>query len=81
LDPEFLQEMFDWREADEEQPGALQALALQRAALLESELDQIFSAWEAGNGGLDAVEDRLARLKYVKGMIREERSDGGEHRY
>lgn len=70
LDPEFLQEMFDWREADEERPGALQDLARERAAALEAEVEAIFVAWEAGQGGLEMVDDRLARLKYVKGMIR-----------
>lgn len=70
LDPLFLQEMFDWREADEENPGALQSLAVARAALLNAELEQIFVEWEAGKGSLELVDDRLARLKYVNGMIR-----------
>lgn len=69
LDPDFLQEMFDWREAEEEQPGAMQQLAQQRALALEAELDGIFTAWEAGQGNLEQVDDRLARLKYVRGML------------
>jgi len=68
LDPDFLEEMFIWREQDEDQPGSLKALATTRSQLLEAELDAIFSAWESGLGTLDLVEDRLARLKYIKAM-------------
>lgn len=70
LDPAFLQEMFDWHEIEEEKPGSLRDLALSRASELEAELEQIFVAWEAGQGGLELVDDRLARLNYIKGMIR-----------
>ncbi len=70
LDGAFLQEMFDWREAEEETPGAMSAHAATRRGELEAEIDQIFSRWEAGEGTLDAVPDRLARLKYVTGLLR-----------
>ena len=69
LDPAFLQEMFDWREEDEETPGALRERATARAALLDAELEAIFTDWEAGKGSLELVDDRLARLKYIKGLL------------
>lgn len=69
LDTEFLQEMFDWREIDEERPGALASMAAERAALIEAEIEGFFEAWERGEGGLEQVDDRLARLKYIKGLL------------
>ncbi len=70
LDAAFLQEMFDWREAEEDAPGSMASRASERRAELEAEIDQIFSRWEAGEGALDAVPDRLARLKYITGLVR-----------
>lgn len=78
LDPEFLQEMFEWREREEETPGALREQALAREAQLRCELERIFTAWESGAGDLGEVEDRLSRLKYVTGLLREQ--EHGEHR-
>lgn len=71
LDTAFLAEIFEWRETDEERPGALTDLARGRAAALRAEIDGIFVAWEAGRGDLAQVEDRLARLNYVAGLARE----------
>lgn len=71
LDPAFLAEIFDWREQDEETPGALTEQARAREAALRAELDTMFVAWEQGVGDLTLVEDRLARLKYVTGLVRE----------
>ncbi|MDP2313642.1 MAG: iron-sulfur cluster co-chaperone HscB C-terminal domain-containing protein [Pseudomonadota bacterium] len=76
LDPTFLAEIFEWREQDEETPGALSELAREREAELRVELDTIFVAWEQGTGDLTLVEDRLARLKYVTGLIREPSAPG-----
>ena len=77
LDPAFLQEMFDWREQEEERPGSLAALAGVRQAALLAEIDVLFTEWEDGRGDLALVDDRLARLKYVAGLAKE--SDA-EHR-
>ena len=71
LDPEFLAEMFDWRERDEDQPGVMRELAAERRTGILEEIDAMFTAWEAGNGQLDLVDDRLSRLKYVDGLLRE----------
>ncbi|MBM4391967.1 MAG: Fe-S protein assembly co-chaperone HscB [Deltaproteobacteria bacterium] len=70
LDGAFLQQMFEWREAEEEAPGSMAAHAVALQVELEAEIDQIFSRWEGGGGALDAVPDRLARLKYVTGLLR-----------
>lgn len=72
LDHAFLAEIFEWREQDEERPGALSALAKEREGELREELEGIFTRWENGEGDLALVEDRLARLKYVTGLVREE---------
>ena len=71
LDSAFLAEIFDWREQDEDAPGALTSLAREREGALRAELDGMFVAWEEGRGDLSLVEDRLARLKYVTGLVRE----------
>lgn len=71
LDADFLEEIFSWRELDEERPGALTEQAKARAQALRDELESIFTAWEEGRGDLSHVEDRLARLKYVGGLVRE----------
>ncbi|MDP2308083.1 MAG: iron-sulfur cluster co-chaperone HscB C-terminal domain-containing protein [Pseudomonadota bacterium] len=71
LDPAFLAEIFEWREQDEETPGALTEQARAREGELRAELETIFEAWEQGAGDLTLVEDRLARLKYVTGLVRE----------
>lgn len=71
LPPEFLQEMFDWREEEEERPGSMRERASAREVELTEEIDAIFSAWDGGAGDLAAVEDRLSRLKYVRGILEE----------
>ncbi len=70
LDPAFLAEMFEWRERDEEEPGSVAALATARRAELEAEIDGIFSRWEAQEGDLATIDERLARLKYIDGLLR-----------
>lgn len=79
LDGAFLAEMFQWSEAEDERPGSMRGQAQARASLLHAELDAIFAAWESGAGGLDAVEDRLARLTYVERFCAGEGRDA-EHR-
>jgi molecular chaperone HscB len=79
LDSAFLQEMFEWREEEEDRPGSMAERARAREAELDAELESIFSAWETGRGDLGLVEDRLSRLKYVTALTREQ--DHGEHRH
>ncbi len=70
MDPTFLAEIFEWREREDEAPGAMRTLASEaRDALLRS-IDHDFTAWEAGTGTLDRVEDHLYRLTYVEGLLR-----------
>ena len=69
LDPDFLEQMFELRmQADLDPESVLeQAVAVQTA--LRADLDDIFSRWEQGMGGLDTVEERLARLKYIDNLL------------
>lgn len=71
LPGDFLQTMFDWREEEEDQPGSMRERALAMEAELNLELEAMFSAWEGGSGDLALVEDRLSRLKYVRGLLEE----------
>lgn len=79
LDPAFLQQMFEWREEEEDSPGATRTRAQALRAELEGELERVFTAWETGAGDLAVVEDRLSRLKYVTGLTQEQAH--GEHRH
>lgn len=65
LSPAFLQEMFEWREEEEEQPGTFAAKAAVRAAEIRAEIEQMFTAWEQGVGDLSRMEEALSRLRYV----------------
>jgi DnaJ-domain-containing protein 1 len=69
LDPTFLAEIFDWRERDEEEPGVMTQLATAARNALLGEIDSLFTRWEAGQGSLDLVDDRLARLNYLDGLL------------
>jgi len=70
LDPVFYEEMIEWREQEAEAPGSVRPLAEAMAGTIEAEIDAIFTAWEARNGTLELVSDRLARLKYVRAILR-----------
>ncbi len=65
LSPAFLAEMFEWREEEETAPGTFAERASERAAQIRAELEEMFTAWEAGAGGLGGVEEALSRLRYV----------------
>ncbi len=70
LDPAFLAEIFEWRERDEGEPGVMSQLAAAARDTLLAEVNSLFSRWEAGQGSLELVDDRLARLTYVEGLVR-----------
>ena len=64
----FLEEILEWRELDEERPGAARAMAQARALEIQAELDATLDAWEEGRGSLAPVEEQLARLRYVQAL-------------
>ncbi len=68
LDPDFLEEMFELRMAADADPQSVIARAESGRQELLGELDRIFARWEAGQGDLRAVEERLARLKYLDNL-------------
>lgn len=70
LDPAFLAEIFEWRERDDDQPGVMSDLATVSRQELFGMIEAEFSAWEAGSGTLDHIEDHLNRLTYVEGLLR-----------
>lgn len=71
LDPVFLEEMFELRfEAEAGDPEALER-AREIHTTLEAEIARRFAAWSAGEGDLDAVPERLTRLRYLNSMLRE----------
>lgn len=69
LDPDFLEEMFELRMAVDMDPDAVLPRAESWTAEIRAELDRIFERWEAGQGDLSAVEERLARLKYLDNLV------------
>lgn len=69
LDPDFLEEMFELRlEADADPEGVRPRAESMQSSIL-TEIEQIFSRWEAGAGDLSQVEERLARLKYLDNLV------------
>jgi molecular chaperone HscB len=69
LDADFLEEIFDLQMEASADPEGTQARAISRRDGLQAELDAIFTAWEAGEGDLVGVEERLVRLKYFTNTI------------
>ncbi len=65
LSPEFLGEMFEWREEEEDSPGSFAARAAVRAEEIRAEIEGMFTAWEAGDGDLSRMEEALSRWRYV----------------
>lgn len=76
LDPDFLEEMFELRmEADGDPEAVLPRARAWRDGIL-ADLDAVFTAWEAGNGGLAKVEELLARLKYLENLVAHAAAEG-----
>jgi molecular chaperone HscB len=71
LDPSFLEEIFAWRMAAEDEPAAVRLRAQERERSLWSELEDVFRRWEARQGDLGPVESLLGQLKYVTHLARE----------
>ena len=67
VDPSFLAQVFAWREADEDEPGAFERLAGDARRATMAELDAAFTAWEQGRGDLDGIPAILHRLNYLAG--------------
>lgn len=65
LDPDFLEAVFDLQMEARSDPSGVRARAEALRAGLRARLDSLFSAWEAGEGALDAVETLLAQLRYI----------------
>lgn len=74
LDPDFLEEMFDLRMASDMDPESVLPRAESWRREIEAELDDIFSQWETGQGRLERVEERLARLKYLDNLVQSARA-------
>jgi len=71
LDPEFLETIFELQMEAASDPEGTQKQAKAMQQQQQSSLEQIFVAWEAGSGALDAVEEHLARLKYLSNIVQE----------
>lgn len=65
LDADFLEEMFDLQMAAASDPEGVRARAQALHEAFMADIESAFRTWEAGEGDLDAVPERLARLKYV----------------
>lgn len=69
LDPGFLEDIFDMQmEASADPDGVRERAAGMQADIL-AELESTFTRWEAGEGDLSAVAERLDRLKYINNVI------------
>lgn len=69
LDPVFLEDIFDMQiEASSDPTGVHGRAAALRDAIL-AELDTTFTRWEADEGDLSEVAERLDRLKYITNVL------------
>lgn len=75
LDPDFLEEMFELRMEADMDPEGVRPRAEAMQAEIQGEIDGIFQRWEAGGGDLSAVEERLARLKYLDNLVARTHAD------
>jgi len=66
---EFLEEMFELNERAAESPADVRPEAEARRATAFRELEAIFDEHEAGRGTLAAVEERLARIRYLDNLL------------
>lgn len=68
LDPEFLEEVFELQLEAQADPAGVAEQARDRKDSVMAELDRRFQAWERGAGGLEGVEELLARTKYLDNL-------------
>jgi molecular chaperone HscB len=69
VDNEFLEEMFELNERAEEAPDQVRAEATEKRAEVIRILDATFDAQEKGDGTLDRVEELLAQIRYLDGIV------------
>lgn len=68
-DPDFLEQVFDWRMAlAEGDPQVLEDVRGAQQGLL-GEVGAIFTRWESDQGDLAGVEPLLQRLKYLDNLL------------
>jgi molecular chaperone HscB len=69
VDDDFLEEMFALREQAQSEPEQVSALAQALRNTLLGDLERIFAENEEEGAALDPVEERLARIRYLDGLI------------
>jgi molecular chaperone HscB len=69
LDPDFLEDIFDMQMEAKADSAGVRSRATALCDALRAELDDTFTRWEAGDGDLEVVSDRLARLKYLNNIL------------
>ncbi|MCB9744088.1 MAG: hypothetical protein H6741_04740 [Alphaproteobacteria bacterium] len=71
LSQDFLEQVFELRMELAEDPESVRGRIEALRASLDADLEGLFTAWEEGEGALDAIPERLSRLKYIDNMIAE----------
>jgi molecular chaperone HscB len=66
VDPDFMEEIFELQMEARMDPEAVQPQVEKLHADTRAVISDIFAAWEAGEGNLDAIEGILARLRYIE---------------
>lgn len=67
--PEFLETVFELQMGS---PEERRARGAELQDELTAEITALFEAWEAGEGTLDEVPERLSRMKYVANLVKED---------
>ena len=68
VSPEFLEEVFELQMGS---PEDKKARGQELSDALTAEIGALFEVWEAGEGDLEQVPERLSRLKYVSNLVKD----------
>ena len=70
MDPEFLEEVFELQMSLEDDPAGVAIKTAEALQVRMKKLSSLFSAWEAGDGGLEGAESVLAEVRYLERITR-----------
>ena len=69
ISQEFLQTIFNLQMDAMEKPNEVKIQAEEKQRENNEKIEQIFQKWEEGTGGLEEIEERLGRWKYLSNLL------------
>lgn len=71
MDSAFLETIFELQMRAMEDRAGVQTEATELLAACKNELEELFTAWEQGNGDLTEVEHTLGKMKYLQNLAKD----------